>query len=284
MDSLQWVDQTYTEKHKSEDPSTLRPMYHSNLLMYPAHGDISKPRRPKEAVRAFLIRYGRRAAISLLVYILSFTPVVGRFVLPAASFYTLNKTLGPLPASLIFGSGIFLPKRYLILFLQSFFASRSLMRELVRVFFFFFFSEQSLQRLIPLKPYQLEPYFSRIRFTKDQKKRWFRDREGLLFGFGVGFYIFLKIPLLGVLIYGIAEASTAYLVTKITDPPPPPPPSTTTTTNASDTFAESQTQWTNKHEFLRLPLANLDLHHLSSTRNEEQDVLGAARFQGKKFS
>jgi hypothetical protein len=39
-----------------------------------------------------------------------------------------------------------------------------------------------------------------------------------LFGFGVGFYIFLRIPLLGVLIYGIAEASTAYLITKITDP------------------------------------------------------------------
>lgn len=148
MDSLQWVDQTYTEKHKFEDPATLRPMYHSNLQLYSAHGDTSKPRRPKEAVRAFLIRYGRRAAISLLVYILSFTPVVGRFVLPAASFYTLNKTLGPLPASVIFGSGIFLPKRYLVLFLQSFFASRSLMRELVRVLFFSFFfsfSEQSLK-------------------------------------------------------------------------------------------------------------------------------------------
>jgi uncharacterized protein involved in cysteine biosynthesis len=55
---------------------------------------------------------------------------------------------------------------------------------------------------------QLEPYFSRIRFTKEQKKNWFHDREGLLFGFAVGFYIFLRIPLLGVLIYGIAEAST----------------------------------------------------------------------------
>ena len=88
MDSLQWVDQTYTEKHRSEDPSTLRPMYHSNLQMYSTHGNSSKPRRPKDAAMAFLIRYGRRAAISLLVYVLSFTPVVGRFVLPTASFYT----------------------------------------------------------------------------------------------------------------------------------------------------------------------------------------------------
>lgn len=135
MDSLQWVDQTYTEKHKFEDPATLRPMYHSNLKMYSRHGDTSKPRRPKDALLIFLTRYGRKAAISLLIYILSFTPVVGRFVLPAVSFYSLNKTLGLLPASIIFSSGIFLPKRYLVLFLQSFFASRSLMRDLVRSFF-----------------------------------------------------------------------------------------------------------------------------------------------------
>lgn len=71
-----------------------------------------------------------------------------------------------------------------------------------------------------------------------------------MFGFGVGFYIFQRIPLLGVLIYGIAEASTAYLITKITDPPPPPA--------QSDGFAASQQQWTNKHEFLNLKLMQLD--------------------------
>lgn len=32
----------------------------------------------------------------------------------------------------------------------------------------------------------------------------------------MGYYFLIKIPLLGVLIYGIAEASTAYLITKIT--------------------------------------------------------------------
>lgn len=71
-----------------------------------------------------------------------------------------------------------------------------------------------------------------------------------MFGFGVGFYIFLKIPLLGVLIYGIAEASTAYLITKITDPPPAPA--------SSAGFAASQVKWQNKHEFLTLPLASID--------------------------
>lgn len=132
MDSLQWVDQTYYQKHKSEDPTTLRATYYAELRMYSAHGDTSKHRKPMDAALAFLIRFGRRAAISLGIYALSYLPVVGRFVLPAASFYTLNNAVGPIPAAVIFGSGIFLPRRYLIVFLQSYFSSRSLMRELVR--------------------------------------------------------------------------------------------------------------------------------------------------------
>lgn len=310
MDSLKWVDQTYTEKHKSEDPSTLRPMYYSNLQLYSTHhgGDTTtttttrnkpRPRRPKDAAIAFIIRYGRKAALSLLIYLLSYLPIVGRFVLPAASFYTLNQTLGPLPALIIFSSGIFLPKRCLVVFLQSFFASRSLMRELVR---------PSPPPSLPLtqKSYleltnprqKLEPYFSRIKFTKSQKNRWFRDREGLLFGFGVGFYIFLKIPLLGVLIYGIAEASTAYLVTKITDPPPPPPGAGGSgggggregkEGQVEEDFAESQTRWRNKHEFLKLGIGDLDFLNKERGGREGGEEgggggRGTAKFEGKKFS
>ncbi len=131
MDSLEWVDQTYIEKHKSEDASMLRNMYYHNMRLYPPYGSPSKRKRPQDAALAFGIRYGRRATISLAIYILSYLPLVGRFVLPAASFYALNNALGPLPASVIFGSGIFLPRRYLVVFLQSYFSSRGLMRELV---------------------------------------------------------------------------------------------------------------------------------------------------------
>ena len=87
--------------------------------------------------------------------------------------------------------------------------------------------------------------------------------------------MFLKIPLLGVLIYGVAEASTAYLITKITDPPPPPA--------YGEKFAKSQVRWKNKHEFLRLPLANLDDHKLEKNI-EGQDGKGAGSLPGKKFS
>ncbi|KAL8956690.1 MAG: hypothetical protein Q9183_006241, partial [Haloplaca sp. 2 TL-2023] len=83
------------------------------------------------------------------------------------------------------------------------------------------------------------------------------------------------IPLSGVLIYGIAEASTAYLITKITDPPPSPA--------YSEKFAESQVRWTNKHEFLRLPLASLDTHN-AKTEKTNPDPAVARNLPGKKFS
>ena len=131
MDSLQWVDYTYAQKHKSDDPSRLRAMYHANLRLYATHGDTSPKRSPLEAASLFLFKFSRKAGISLVVYFLSFLPLIGRFVLPAASFYTFRKAVGTVPASIVFGVGVFLPRHYLVVFLQSYFSSRSMMRELV---------------------------------------------------------------------------------------------------------------------------------------------------------
>ncbi|KAJ2896594.1 hypothetical protein MKZ38_005417 [Zalerion maritima] len=224
MDSLRWVDLTYVQKHKNEKPDDLRDMYYPNLKKYPIADGSTHAKTTGEAITMFLYRYARKAGISLAVFGLSYMPIVGRFVLPAASFYTFNKAVGLGPASAIFGVGVVLPRKYLVVFLQTYFASRSLMREL------------------------LEPYFSRVHFSKAQKRKWFHAREGLLFGFGIGFYTLIKVPLLGVLIYGIAEASTAYLITKITDPPPPDQQDKV----AFQEFAERQQEWRNKHEFLDL--------------------------------
>jgi hypothetical protein len=137
MESLDWVDRTYIAKHKFDDPTTLRAMYYPNLSQYSTRGspgtaDGQKKKSPLDAVMAFLIRFGRRAAISLAVYLLSFIPYIGRFVLPAASFYTFKNAVGTQPAIIIFATGLVVPKRFLVMFLQSYFSSRSLMRELVR--------------------------------------------------------------------------------------------------------------------------------------------------------
>jgi hypothetical protein len=134
MDSLLWVDQTYVQKHKTEDPHNLRALYHQNLDQYPhrAPVDTTKTKTPlKQAVILYATKQGRKAAISLAVLGLSYVPYVGRFVLPAASFYTFRKAVGTPPAGAIFAVSLLFPRRYLVTFLQAYFSSRTLMRELV---------------------------------------------------------------------------------------------------------------------------------------------------------
>lgn len=126
MESLRWVDKTYMQKHESEDPEKLRGLHYPNLVLYSRRrGDLMA------SAKAFVVRYGRRTLMSVAVYCLSLLPFVGRFVLPTASFYTFHKAVGPIPAVVVFGTGLVLPRWVLIFFLQSYFASRSLMRELV---------------------------------------------------------------------------------------------------------------------------------------------------------
>jgi hypothetical protein len=132
MDSLRWVDHTYVQMHKSDDPHNLRALYYPNLQMYQTHGLKPETRTPlNQTLRVFAIKYGRKAAISLAVLALSYVPYVGRFVLPAASFYTFQNAVGPQPAMAIFAGSLIVPRRYLVMFLQSYFSSRTLMRELV---------------------------------------------------------------------------------------------------------------------------------------------------------
>jgi hypothetical protein len=133
MDSLQWVDQTYVQKHRDEDPTTLRGMYYSNLRKYSTRDGSTHSKSTAEALSMLLVRLAKKAGISLAILALSYVPYIGRLVLPAATFYTFNKAVGLGPAAIIFGTGILLPRRYLIIFLQSYFTSRSLMRELVRL-------------------------------------------------------------------------------------------------------------------------------------------------------
>lgn len=103
---------------------------------------------------------------------------------------------------------------------------------------------------------------------------WFHDREGVLYGFALAFFVILKIPLLGVLIYGIAEASTAYLITKITEPPPPP--------QQAEEFKQKDVRWENKHEFLDLPLNALDKMNVKvggkAARPDEMGVPAGKQF------
>lgn len=131
MESIKWVDATYVQKHKAEDPSTLRAMYYPTLVQYSSKGSAGVGRSIPTSLMLFAKRYGRKMGMLLGVYLLSLLPLVGRFVMPAVSFYTFKENVGTTPAAVIFGTGLVLPKRYLVTFLHTYFASRSLMRELV---------------------------------------------------------------------------------------------------------------------------------------------------------
>lgn len=65
--------------------------------------------------------------------------------------------------------------------------------------------------------------------------------------------------------------STAYLITKVSDPPPPPA--------KSQGFVASQTEWKNKQKFLSLSLGNLDAIHDKPPPYSEVDPHPAARPQ-----
>ena len=144
MESLKWVDKTYSQKHRQDDPKDLRAMYYPNMIQYPTSGKDAKPskqhipahphgspRTLQDAVQAFGRRYSKKFALMLAIYVASLMPLVGRFIAPAVSFYTFRRTVGTNPAAIIFGTGLLLPRRFLITFLQTYFASRSLMRDLV---------------------------------------------------------------------------------------------------------------------------------------------------------
>jgi hypothetical protein len=72
----------------------------------------------------------------------------------------------------------------------------------------------------------------------------------------------VKIPFVGVLIYGLAEASTAYLITKVTEPPPPP--------SEAESYKQDSLRWKNKHEFLNLPWQNMDAHNIEMGKDGQR--------------
>ena len=76
----------------------------------------------------------------------------------------------------------------------------------------------------------------------------------------------IKIPVVGVLVYGIAEASTAYLLTKITDPPPPRDDK-----KEKAAYIESQVRWKNKNKFLSLDIFDLDALDVKKKTDKEHD-------------
>ena len=68
MTSLEWVDRTYRHKHRNENPADTRDMFYPNLVLYSTAGRETSKNSPLAKVLPLMIRYGKRAAVSLVVY------------------------------------------------------------------------------------------------------------------------------------------------------------------------------------------------------------------------
>lgn len=151
--------------------------------------DNAKGSGKKELVR-WRRRWLKQLAVKLVLWKF-------KWLIPLHAFYGFQKVAGTYAALVVFGLGWrFLQESYMGMFLATFWGGRRLVREL------------------------LAPFFSKAPLDREQREKWFRLREGIMFGFGCGFYWAIKLPLVGIIMYGIAQASAAYLVTKVSEPLP----------------------------------------------------------------
>lgn len=199
--SLEFIDSVYLKKH----PDRTSHQYHSNLV---ALSDGEKPTgfslnliHAKYAssgeFAGFVQHHIHNGMKNLAVFVLSKVPVVGTIVIGMISFLALNDKMGTVKALAVFAALQVLPKHYAMLFLSTYWGSRNMVRDL------------------------LLPYFSRVKFTTLEKHQWLKSRGGILFGFGLCYFSLIKkFPWIGLLIFGFAESSVAYLITKVSDPPP----------------------------------------------------------------
>lgn len=222
--SLQHADKTYKKNHPEATREYYGPLvsYKEQARAYGSSGKsswsfFSRRQDSGNDFASFLHRMATRTAFTLVMYLIKDIPILGSLSISSASFYSFNSVVGTPAAAVVFGLGLLVPKKWLLVFLSAFWGSRSLVREL------------------------LIPYFKRLPFTTTDRQHWLAAREGVIFGFGAGFFLLLRIPYVGLLTYGIAEASAAYLITKLSDPPPHP--------SQFIPWSENQVAWTfNDHE------------------------------------
>ncbi|OZJ02337.1 hypothetical protein BZG36_04592 [Bifiguratus adelaidae] len=170
----------------------------SNELSYAAR--LQRTRYKVDAwanFQGFLRRTYKRVRLGLAVLALSKLPYVGSYVIPLASSYAVYKSLGPYLAVAIGAFSLVVPETYISQLMAALLGMRALTREL------------------------LDPYFVRMGMSSKQKAQWFRAREDTLFGFSAALYFFVRIPVVGVFCYAVAQAAAAHLLIAISEPPLP---------------------------------------------------------------
>jgi hypothetical protein len=109
--------------------------------------------------------------------------------------YTVYRALGKNQAIVVGVCFLLLPPHLTKIIMRALFEMRALMREL------------------------LEPYFERVALNSKQRRKWFKRREDILLGYSAVAYALSRIPFLGVIGYGVAQAASSYLLVQLDDPP-----------------------------------------------------------------
>ncbi|KAG1474693.1 hypothetical protein G6F56_000202 [Rhizopus delemar] len=179
IESLRYIDETHPE----------RPQYASVLSSQKLK--INYWFEMKEYVK----RTWKKSRIGLVLFLLSFLPVIGAFVFPLAGAYTSYRALGKTQGIAVGICFFFLPRWATMKLVRALIGMRSLMREL------------------------LEPYFIRMHMTHREKRRWFSGRKDVLFSFSAIAYVMVRAPIIGIVGYGLVQAAAAYMLTVVTEPP-----------------------------------------------------------------
>ncbi|KAF9975256.1 hypothetical protein BGZ73_001147 [Actinomortierella ambigua] len=229
MEGLEYSDLRLAQEHQRlkqqqrEQPWQAPTQGDNSLLM-----DRRGPFAPALAAYPYKVRYwqemGRyirrtwkRLKWALLFLVVSWLPIVGPLAFPVASFLSTLQSIGSKPLAAVFAiMSLLVPRSVSVYVLKGFFGCRALTREL------------------------MDPYFLRLGMTHYQKRKWFNYRKSVLLGFGVVFYIGCSVPVVGVAIFGLAQASSAYVLQTLADPPPPPVPVDTSRRSSSSSSLASQ--------------------------------------------
>ncbi|SAM04358.1 hypothetical protein [Absidia glauca] len=179
---------------------TIRYIDETNKTTYTAalsqHADDKKihtnnKKKVWPSIKVYLLRTWKKVRLGLVVFLLSLLPVVGQFVFPLAGAYTTWKSLGNTQGVAVGISFFFLPRWATLILVRSLIGMRTLMREL------------------------LEPYFARMHFSHKEKLKWFSGRKDVLFGFSAIAYLLIRVPFVGFVGYGVAQAAAAYMLTTV---------------------------------------------------------------------
>ncbi|SGZ52605.1 CIC11C00000001280 [Sungouiella intermedia] len=196
--SLEYMDLVDHQKH----PDDTFHQYHYKLeaLSTRSSALLTKLQREQIIEGESTVFFKQHIITALLVMVVSCFPyllLVGSIVPALIIFLGLRSRIGIVLSCVITAVLLTLPKEFSMMFLILYWGSRNMVHDL------------------------LLPYFSKVKFSKMDKDQWIKSREGLLLGFSMCYYTaIIKFPWVGLLIYGLAESSMAYMIRKISEPPP----------------------------------------------------------------